>query len=139
MVGMGLPNDVTSKCGGYGGDDNFANDCLSGGEGRRIYDNIRKSIQSLPHIQLLRKVYLFATLRLLVILEAGPPPLINLITDQPSPALALGMEEPEKGRYEPPPQKLLEGRIFRRGRTECGGSGIVALQSPGFVSDRAII
>ena len=84
-------------------DDNFATIVAAVEEGRRVYDNIRKSIQFLLSSNLAEVLtILVATLLGFTILEPVHLLWINLITDC-FPALALGMErgEPEIMRRRP--------------------------------------
>ena len=96
-VGMGITGtDVTKNVADMVlADDNFATIVNAVEEGRRIYDNIRKSIQFLLASNLSEVVCIFvATLMGFVILKPVHLLWINLITDT-FPALALGMEEAE--------------------------------------------
>ena len=118
-VGMGITGtDVTKNVADMIlADDNFATIVSAVGEGRRIYDNIRKAIQFLLASNLSEVLTIFfATL----ILPAGsvifaPVHLlwINLITDC-FPALALGMEKPEADVMKRKPRDSKEG-IFAGG------------------------
>ncbi len=118
-VGMGITGtDVTKNVADMIlADDNFATIVSAVGEGRRIYDNIRKAIQFLLASNLSEVLTIFfATL----ILPAGsvifaPVHLlwINLITDC-FPALALGMEKPEANIMKRKPRDSKEG-IFAGG------------------------
>jgi len=95
-------------------DDNFATIVSAVGEGRRIYDNIRKSIQFLLASNLSEVLSIFiATLFGFTLF--GPVHLlfINLITDC-LPALSLGMERPEKDIMQRKPRSAKEG-IFAGG------------------------
>jgi Ca2+-transporting ATPase len=95
-------------------DDNFATIVAAAGEGRRIYDNIRKAIQFLLASNLSEVLSIFfATLLGFTILRPVHLLWINLITDC-FPALALGMEKPEKNIMDRPPRKANEG-IFADG------------------------
>ena len=76
-------------------DDNFATIVIAVKEGRRIYDNIRKSIQFLLSSNLSEVVAIFfSTIMGFVILKPVHLLWINLITDC-FPALALGTEKAE--------------------------------------------
>ncbi len=118
-VGMGITGtDVTKNVADMIlADDNFATIVSAVGEGRRIYDNIRKAIQFLLASNLSEVLtILIAT----IILPAGsvifaPVHLlwINLITDC-FPALALGMEKPEAGVMKRNPRDPKEG-VFAGG------------------------
>ena len=115
-VGMGITGtDVTKNVADMVlADDNFATIVSAVGEGRRIYDNIRKSIQFLLSSNLSEVLSIFfATLFGFVILKPVHLLWINLITDC-FPALALGMEEPEKDVMNRPPRSPKEG-IFSGG------------------------
>lgn len=123
-VGMGITGtDVTKNVADMVlADDNFATIVTAVGEGRRIYDNIRKSIQFLLSSNLSEVLSVFfATLLGFTILKPVHLLWINLITDC-FPALALGMEEPERDIMSRPPRDPKDG-IF------AGGVGLnVALQ-----------
>ena len=96
-VGMGITGtDVTKNVSDMVlADDNFATIVHAVEEGRRIYDNIRKSIQFLLSSNLSEVVAIFfATLVGFVILKPVHLLWINLITDC-FPALALGTEKAE--------------------------------------------
>lgn len=98
-------------------DDNFATIVGAVEEGRRIYDNIRKSIQFLLASNMSEVVGIFtATLMGFVLLKPVHILWINLITDT-LPALALGMEEAEGDVMARPPRDTKSG-IF------AGGLGI---------------
>lgn len=124
-VGMGITGtDVTKNVADMIlTDDNFATIVSAVGEGRRIYDNIRKAIQFLLASNLSEVIAIFfATL----ILPAGislfsPVHLlfINLITDT-LPAISLGMESPEKNIMQRKPRDSKEG-IF------AGGLGLAVV------------
>ena len=87
------------------------------GEGRRIYDNIRKSIQFLLGANMSEVVAVFcATLFGFTILEPVHLLWVNLITDT-LPALALGLEKAEPDVMRRPPRKASDG-IF------AGGMGV---------------
>ena len=84
------------------------------GEGRRIYDNIRKAIQFLLSANLSEVLAVFsATLMGFSILKPVHILWINLITDT-MPAIALGMEDAEKDVMERPPRSRKES-IFADG------------------------
>ena len=115
-VGMGLTGtDVTKNVADMVlADDNFATIVSAVGEGRRIYDNIRKAIQFLLASNMSEVVSIFVA-TLLGITLLGPAHLlwINLITDC-FPALALGMERAEENVMRRPPRPRSEG-IFAGG------------------------
>jgi Ca2+-transporting ATPase len=93
-VGMGITGtDVTKNVADMVlADDNFATIVGAVEEGRRIYDNIRKTIQFLLGSNMSEVLSIFlATLLGFVILKPVHLLWINLITDS-IPALALGME-----------------------------------------------
>lgn len=123
-VGMGITGtDVTKNVADMVlADDNFATIVSAVGEGRRIYDNIRKSIQFLLASNLSEVLSIFiATLLGFTILKPVHLLWINLITDC-FPALALGMEKAESDIMKRPPRGSNEG-IF------AGGMGVnIALQ-----------
>ena len=118
-VGMGITGtDVTKNVADMIlADDNFATIVSAVDEGRKIYANIRKSIQFLLSSNLSEVVSIFvATLLGFTILKPAHLLWINLITDS-LPALALGMEKGEKDAMNQPPRDSKEG-IF------AGGVGI---------------
>ena len=115
-VGMGITGtDVTKNVADMVlADDNFATIVSAVGEGRRIYDNIRKAIQFLLASNMSEVLGVFVS-SLLGFTLLNPVHLlfINLITDT-FPALALGMEKGEPDTMERPPRDSGEG-IFARG------------------------
>ena len=115
-VGMGITGtDVTKNVADMIlADDNFATIVSAVGEGRRIYDNIRKAIQFLLASNLSEVLTIFfATLFGFTIFAPVHLLWINLITDC-FPALALGMEKPEKNIMNRKPRDSKEG-IFAGG------------------------
>ena len=115
-VGMGITGtDVTKNVADMIlADDNFATIVSAVGEGRRIYDNIRKAIQFLLASNLSEVLSIFfATLLGFTIFKPVHLLWINLITDC-FPALALGMEKPESNVMERKPRDSKEG-IFAGG------------------------
>ncbi|MBE6645797.1 MAG: cation-translocating P-type ATPase [Ruminococcaceae bacterium] len=115
-VGMGITGtDVTKNVADMIlADDNFATIVSAVGEGRRIYDNIRKAIQFLLASNLSEVLSIFfATLFGFTIFKPVHLLWINLITDC-FPALALGMEKPEANVMERKPRDSKEG-IFAGG------------------------
>ena len=121
-VGMGITGtDVTKNVADMVlADDNFATIVSAVGEGRRIYDNIRKAIQFLLGSNLSEVLSIFfATLLGFTILEAPHLLWINLVTDC-FPALALGVEKPESNIMKRKPRSTKDG-IF------SGGLGIDVL------------
>ncbi len=118
-VGMGITGtDVTKNVADMIlADDNFATIVSAAGEGRRIYDNIRKAIQFLLASNLSEVLSIFfATLLGFTIFAPVQLLWINLITDC-FPALALGMEKPEADVMKRKPRDSKEG-IF------AGGLGV---------------
>lgn len=110
-VGMGITGtDVTKNVADMVlADDNFATIVSAVGEGRRIYDNIRKAIQFLLSSNLAEVVAIFlATLMNFTILKPVHILWINLLTDT-FPALALGVEPAEKDLMKRPPRDPKEG------------------------------
>ena len=115
-VGMGITGtDVTKSVADMIlTDDNFATIVAAVGEGRRIYDNIRKAVQFLLSANLAEVLAVFcATLMGFTILKPVHILWINLITDT-MPAIALGMEDAEKGVMKRPPRNRKES-IFADG------------------------
>ncbi|MDO4744700.1 MAG: cation-translocating P-type ATPase, partial [Clostridia bacterium] len=115
-VGMGITGtDVTKNVADMIlADDNFATIVSAVGEGRRIYDNIRKAIQFLLASNLSEVLTIFfATLFGFTIFAPVHLLWINLITDC-FPALALGMEKPETSIMSRKPRDSKEG-IFAGG------------------------
>ena len=118
-VGMGITGtDVTKNVADMIlTDDNFATIVAAVAEGRRIYDNIRKSIQFLISSNLAEVIaILIATILNFTILKPAHLLWINLITDC-FPALGLGMEAAEADTMKQPPRDKTEG-IF------AGGMGL---------------
>ena len=96
-IGMGITGtDVTKNVADMVlADDNFATIVVAVGEGRRIYDNIRKAIQFLLASNMSEVLGVFcATLMGFTLLNPVHLLFINLVTDC-FPALALGMEKAE--------------------------------------------
>ncbi len=115
-VGMGITGtDVTKNVADMIlADDNFATIVSAAGEGRRIYDNIKKAIQFLLASNLSEVLSIFfATLLGFTILQPVHLLWINLITDC-FPALALGMEKPEKDIMTRAPRNPKDG-VFAGG------------------------
>lgn len=110
-VGMGITGTDVSKSVSdmVLADDNFASIVYAVEEGRRIYDNVRKSIQFLLSSNLSEVVALFAaTLMNLKLFSPIHILWINLITDT-FPAIALGMEKAEGDIMKKPPRDPKEG------------------------------
>ena len=115
-VGMGITGtDVTKNVADMVlADDNFATIVVAVGEGRRIYDNIRKAIQFLLASNMSEVLGVFcATLMGFTLLNPVHLLFINLVTDC-FPALALGMEKAEPDVMNRPPRNSREG-IFAGG------------------------
>lgn len=109
-VGMGITGtDVTKNVSDMVlADDNFATIVNAVEEGRRIYDNIRKTIQFLLSANLSEVLSIFfATMLGFTILQPAHILWINLITDV-FPALALGMEKAEPDIMNRKPRKANE-------------------------------
>jgi len=115
-VGMGITGtDVTKNVADMVlADDNFATIVSAVSEGRRIYDNIRKAIQFLLGSNLSEVLSIFiATIMKFTILQAPHLLFINLVTDS-IPALALGLEKPERDIMQRKPRNSKEG-VFAGG------------------------
>ncbi|GHU53956.1 ATPase [Clostridia bacterium] len=115
-VGMGITGtDVTKGAADMVlADDNFATIVTAVGEGRRIYENIRKAVQFLLGSNLAEVIAIFvATIMGFVLLKPIHILWINLITDT-FPAMALGMEKAEKDVMLRHPRNKKEG-IFSDG------------------------
>ena len=115
-IGMGITGtDVTKNVADMVlADDNFATIVVAVGEGRRIYDNIRKAIQFLLASNMSEVLgVLCATLMGFTLLNPVQLLFINLVTDC-FPALALGMEKAEPDVMNRPPRNSREG-IFAGG------------------------
>ncbi len=107
-------------------DDNFATIVNAVREGRTIYDNIRKSIQYLLACNIGEIITIFMA----ILLGWGSPltPIqllwMNLITDG-APALALGLEPPERGIMKRRPRPRGEGVLSRDMAAGILGQGIM--------------
>ena len=115
-IGMGITGtDVTKNVADMVlADDNFATIVVAVGEGRRIYDNIRKAIQFLLASNMSEVLGIFcATLMGFTLLNPVHLLFINLVTDC-FPALALGVEKAEPDVMNRPPRNSREG-IFAGG------------------------
>lgn len=118
-VGMGITGtDVTKNVADMIlADDNFATIVSAVGEGRRIYDNIRKAIQFLLASNLSEVFTIFIATLLTIgtghVFGAVHLLFINLITDC-LPALSLGMEKPENDIMQRAPRDPKES-VFARG------------------------
>ena len=126
-VGMGITGtDVTKNVADMVlADDNFATIVSAVEEGRRIYDNIRASIQFLLSSNLSEVLTIFiATLLGFTLFEPVHLLWINLITDC-FPALALGMEKGEKDIMQRAPRDSKDG-IFAGGMgIDCAWQGVM--------------
>ena len=115
-VGMGITGtDVTKNVADMVlADDNFATIVSAVGEGRRIYTNIRKTIQFLLSSNISEVLCIFsASLLNNVILLPVHLLWINLVTDC-FPALSLGLEKPEHDIMNQKPRKAKDG-VFANG------------------------
>ena len=115
-VGMGITGtDVTKNVADMVlADDNFATIVSAVGEGRRIYDNIRKAIQFLLGSNMSEVLGVFtSTILGFTLLNPVHLLFINLVTDC-FPALALGLEEAEDDTMKRPPRSSSDG-IFAGG------------------------
>ena len=117
-IGMGITGtDVTKNVADMVlADDNFATIVSAVGEGRRIYDNIRKAIQFLLASNLAEVLGVFSgALMGFTLLRPVHLLFINLVTDC-FPALALGMEEAESDTMHRPPRasgdSIFAGGLF---------------------------
>lgn len=126
-VGMGITGtDVTKNVADMVlADDNFATIVSAVEEGRRIYDNIRASIQFLLSSNLSEVLSIFiATILGFTLFEPVHLLWINLITDC-FPALALGMEKGEKNIMSRAPRDSKDG-IFAGGMgIDCAWQGVM--------------
>ena len=115
-IGMGITGtDVTKNVADMVlADDNFATIVGAVSEGRRIYDNIRKAIQFILGSNLSEVLSIFvATILNFTILKPVHLLFINLVTDS-IPALALGLEKPERDIMNRKPRSSKEG-VFAGG------------------------
>ena len=115
-IGMGITGtDVTKSAADMVlADDNFATIVTAVGEGRRIYDNIRKAIAFLLSSNLAEVIAIFfATMLGFTILQPAHLLWINLIGDT-VPAIALGMEKSEPDVMKRPPRSSKAG-VFADG------------------------
>ena len=121
-VGMGVTGtDVTKNVADMVlADDNFATIVSAVGEGRRIYDNIRRTLQFLLSTNISEVFSVFiATVMGFSLFRPVHLLFINLITDS-LPAVALGLEHAHDDIMERPPRGKNEG-IF------AGGLGVGVL------------
>ncbi|MBQ5814045.1 MAG: cation-translocating P-type ATPase [Clostridia bacterium] len=126
-VGMGITGtDVTKNVADMVlADDNFATIVSAVEEGRRIYDNIRKSVQFLLSSNLSEVLSIFfSTLLGFTILKPVHLLWINLITDC-FPAMALGMEEAEPGVMNRKPRPAKESLFADGLGFDIGFQGVV--------------
>ena len=118
-MGMGITGTEVSKSASdmILTDDNFATIVSAVSEGRRIYANIKKTVQFLLSANLSEVITLFLGMLLgYAILNPAQILWINLVTDT-LPALALGMEAAERDSMRRPPRDpkksfLAEGTGF---------------------------
>ena len=116
-IGMGITGTDVSK--GVSdivlADDNFATIILAVEEGRKIYSNIRKTVQYLLSANIAEVLTLFIAVTVLNVQIFTPVMIlwINLVTDS-LPALALGMEHAEPDVMDKPPRKA-QGSLFGGG------------------------
>ncbi len=133
-VGMGVTGtDVTKGVADMIlGDDNFATIVNAVEEGRRIYSNVRKTIQFLLSSNLSEVLSVFiASLFGMTVFKPIHILWINLITDS-LPALGLGMEQAEGDVMTNPPRDSKEG-IF------AGGLGIDVIWQGACISALTLI
>ncbi len=125
-IGMGITGtDVTKNVADMVlADDNFATIISACEEGRRIYENIRKSIAFLLSSNLAEVISVFvASLVGFTILEPTHLLWLNLVTDC-FPALAMAMEDAEPGLMRRKPRSSTDG-IFANGMgLDCIVQGI---------------
>ena len=115
-IGMGITGtDVTKNVADMVlADDNFATIVAAVGEGRRIYDNIRRTLQFLLSTNLSEILaILVSTIMGFVLFKPVHLLFINLVTDT-LPAVALGMEHAAPDIMARPPREQKEG-IFANG------------------------
>ena len=133
-IGMGITGtDVTKNVADMVlADDNFATIVGAVGEGRRIYDNIRKAIQFLlgSNMSEVLSVF-FSSIFGFIILKPVHLLWINLITDC-FPALALGIEKGEDNLMKRKPRNPKDG-IF------AGGLGIDVIYQGILVSALTVV
>lgn len=97
-------------------DDNFATIIVAVEEGRKIYQNIQKTVKFLFSANLAELLSLFVVTLMFpqyVFLFPVQILFVNLISDS-FPAIALGVEEPEESLMEMPPRKRKSG-LFSNG------------------------
>ena len=125
-VGMGITGtDVTKNVADMVlSDDNFATIVGAVGEGRRIYDNIRKTIQFLLASNMSEVLGVF-TATLLAFTLLGPVHLlfINLLTDS-LPAIALGLEPHNPEVMKEKPRAMGESILTKPFLTSIGVEGL---------------
>lgn len=115
-IGMGITGtDVTKNVADMVlADDNFATIVAAVEEGRRIYDNIRRTIQFLLSSNLSEVVTIFvATMAGFVLFKPVHLLFVNLVTDS-LPAIALGMEPAQSDIMKRPPRGKNDG-VFSNG------------------------
>jgi Ca2+-transporting ATPase len=126
-IGMGITGtDVTKNVADMIlADDNFATIVSAVEEGRRIYDNIRRTLQFLLSTNL-SEIILVLTATLMGFVMFRPVHLlfINLITDS-VPAVALGLERAESNIMKRPPRGSNESIFYDRLGFNIAYQGIV--------------
>lgn len=117
-VGMGITGTDVSKGASdmVLADDNFATIVSAVGEGRKVYNNIKKAVKYLLSANIAEVLCLFIAIVFLKEEFLTPVMIlwVNLVTDS-LPALALGMEEADPDIMDYPPRK--SGASLFAGRT----------------------
>lgn len=125
-IGMGITGtDVTKSVADMVlADDNFATIIVAVEEGRKIYDNIRKTIQFLLSSNLAEVVAVFiSSLFGITLLKPTHLLWLNLITDT-FPAVGLGMESGDDEIMKRPPRSSNEGLFAGHLGVNCAIQGI---------------
>ncbi len=125
-IGMGITGtDVTKSVADMVlADDNFATIIVAVEEGRKIYDNIRKTIQFLLSSNLAEVVAVFvSSLFGITLLKPTHLLWLNLITDT-FPAVGLGMENGDDEIMKRPPRSSNEGLFAGHLGANCAIQGI---------------
>ena len=112
-------------------DDNFATIVKAVEEGRTIYSNIRKSVQYLIRCNIGEIVLVFVSILAGIARPLHPIQIlwVNLITDS-MPAIALGVDPPEKGTMDMRPRKQKDPVLGASHMARLAAHGIML----GFVS-----
>jgi Ca2+-transporting ATPase len=107
-------------------DDNFASIVSAVGEGRAIFENIRKSIIYLLSCNVgeLMLFFIAILMRIPAPLAAVQILMVNLVTDG-LPALALGVDPPEPGLMDIPPRDAKAGILSRPVLIRLGIVGVL--------------